>query len=93
MVMILKLEFEAVLSDIILRLGKYVLVYGSNPKIDKARRGFRWLQEQAKKGDLSKDDHLPRLVALTAICNAEVGRDKELPDQLLDMQDFLEFRC
>jgi hypothetical protein len=88
-----KMEFEAVLSDIILRLGKYVLSYGANAKIDEARRGFQWLKEQAKKGDLSKEDHLPRLVSLTEVCSSEVSRDQEMSDQLMDMQDYLEFRC
>ncbi len=83
-------EFEAVLGQAVLKIGKHLYERGDNPKLKEARRDLEKLVEQARDPQAVKDMRA-RVAEVAETIRLEIGRDEALHNDMWDVLDYIDF--
>lgn len=85
-------EFEAMTTQVILRLEKEIVVRGTAVPLERARDEFKRLFESARQSAKLKAMR-KKLEEMTDVISAEIPNDSALLDKLWDLADYIDYRA
>jgi hypothetical protein len=85
-------EFEAVVSQAIIKIDKHMVANGESPMLKQAKRDLQKVETAAR--DSGKLKALrDKLDATSDVVRVQISADEQLRNDLWDLVDYIDYRC